>query len=132
MLVTTRHTAQRQSVLRAVKTSDSPMSAFQAFRAARALDRRIGIATVYRNLRALTRSGEIVVMDGDDGARRYLGHSHHDAAFTCQRCGRVRRMSSRTLDGYVQRKMPGMQVVFFSRLQARGLCTSCAAIIKRS
>lgn len=126
MAAHSRHTTQRQAVLRAVKISASPLTAQQVFNAARPSDRSIGIATVYRNLRALSRSGEVVVMDGEDGVKRYLGHSHHEAVFACQRCGRVRRMSSRTLDGYVQRKMPGAQVVFFSRLQAQGLCTRCS------
>ena len=126
-----RRTTQRQAVLRAVKTSGSAVTASQVLRLTRASDREIGVSTVYRNLRMLQRNGEIVVVEADDGVKRYLGHSHHEAVFTCQRCGRTRRLTSRTLDGYVQRKMLGRQEVFFSRLVANGLCTTCTRNIVR-
>jgi Fe2+ or Zn2+ uptake regulation protein len=124
--MTQRHTRQRQRILRAIKSSTRPVTA-DAVRAATGSAK----TTLYRNLEWLAKRGEIAVADADDGVKRYVGHSSHEATFTCQRCGKTRTLTSRTLNDYVQRKMFGPQTVMTSRLSASGLCTDCTERLKR-
>jgi len=124
-----RHTPQRAVVLRIVKSGVTPLSTEEVRR--RASRDGISRATVFRNLKLLCAQGEIAMVDAVDGMRRYIGHSAHEATFTCQRCGKVRRLTSRTLNGYVQRKMFGPQTIMTSRLMGYGVCTDCTKKLKR-
>jgi Fe2+ or Zn2+ uptake regulation protein len=121
-----RTSPQRQTILRMVKFTSRPLTSAEIRQALP----KLAEATIFRNLGKLVRNGEIYIVDEQDGQRRYTGHAHHEAVFTCQRCGHHRRLRSRTLDDYVQRKMPGMQIIYTSRLTAQGLCRSCAKEIK--
>ncbi len=129
-LVTTRHTKQRQAVLRTVKLSARPVGAEEIQRHLRRPFPSISVATVYRNLEFLAQRGELYRVEGDDGIKRYIGHSFHQVIFRCQRCGKVRELPSTTLQTYVNRKMFGRQSVFFSRLTAQGLCGGCLRELK--
>lgn len=119
-----RHTEQRQAVLRTVKFAATPLSPAQVLRAVR----RAGIsrATLYRGLKHLVESGEIAALDGPDGTTLYVGHAFHQSTFRCQRCGKVRILTSQSLPAYVDRKMFGHQAIVTSQLVAQGLCGSCA------
>ena len=130
-MITLRHTSQRQRILFAVKAEKGLLTARQVLAVVRKVMPRIGAATVYRNLDSLCSRGELFMVDGDDGRRQYVGHAHHEALFRCQRCKNVRRLNSKTLDDYVQRKMFGPQTIMTSRLTASGLCTACTKRLKR-
>lgn len=121
-----RHSPQRQAALRIVKFTAEPISAVTVLRRIRRIFPKISKATLYRNLESLAAVGEIAEVPTDDGVRRYVGSEWHDATFTCQRCGKARRLTSRTLPTYVDRKMFGDQTIFTSTLRATGLCATCA------
>lgn len=125
---TSRHTDQRQAVLRAVKFSSEPLTAAAMLQRLRTAG--LSRATLFRNLRRLVTNGEISAIEGHDGVTRYVGHAYHEALFRCQRCGRKRQLKSQTLPGYVDRKMFGRQSIMTSQLIAQGLCASCAKILK--
>lgn len=126
-----RHTNQRQLILRAVKASAQPMTAEQVLRVVQGTNPDLGRSTTFRNLDFLSKRGEIIAIETADGVRRFLGHMFHEAVFRCQRCGKAKRLSSRTLNDYVQRKMFGPQTIMSSRLSASGLCTDCTKQLKR-
>ena len=126
-----RHTKQRQAVLRTVKLSTAALTADQVLRRLKPVLPEANSATIYRNLEFLSRRGEVYRVEGDDGVKRYVGHSFHEVMFRCQRCGKVRQLPSDSLQAYVNRKMWGKQAVFFSRLTAQGLCGSCLKALKR-
>jgi len=117
-----RATPQRRAVLQVVKLSTEPVASEDV---AVHLP-RVSRATVFRHLDQLAARGEIAEVPSDDGMRRYIGSPWHGATFTCQRCGRVRRLAGRTLPSYVDRKMFGDQLIFTSSLRATGLCAGCA------
>ncbi len=129
--VIVRHTKSRQAVLRTVKLSSQALTAEQIVSKVKPWWPDANTSTAYRNLDFLTKRGEIYRVDGEDGVKRYVGHSFHEVKFRCQRCGEVRKLPSETLQTYVNRKMPGKQAVFFSRLTAQGLCASCLRELKR-
>lgn len=121
-----RRTTQRQTVLRTVKFSVEPVTVEQVIKSVRRSCPGIGLATIYRNLQHFVERGETFQVESRDGVRRYVGHTYHTAMFTCQRCGKQRRLKSRTLPAYVDRKMFGDQMVTVSELVANGLCATCA------
>lgn len=120
-----RRTTQRQTILRTVKFSVEPVTAEAVAAAVKKFLPGVGVATVYRNLQHLVERGEIYRVESRDGVRRYVGHTHHTAVFTCQRCGKERHLKSQSLPAYVDRKMFGDQVVTVSQLTASGLCAAC-------
>lgn len=121
-----RYTQQRQQIMRLVKFSTEPVTAATVAKKVRAQGLRLSTATIYRNLELLVRTGAISAVPSDDRVKHYVGSEWHDATFTCQRCGKRRHLTSRTLPRYVDRKMFGDQMIFTSSLRATGLCASCA------
>lgn len=122
-----RHSAQRQQIMRLIKLSPRALTVAEM---RRQLGRAVSKSALYRNLNYLVTSGEIYELENAKGVTDYFGHTWHEARFICQHCGAIRRLNSRTLPDYVQRKMPGMQTVFVSRLEGRGLCKQCATKLK--
>lgn len=120
----TRHTFQRQSLLRVIKLTPIPLSGVEILKKLQKALPGIAKGTVYRNIDQLVKNGEIFRLDGEDGPE-YIGHAYHQATFRCQRCGKERQLKSATLPTYVDRKMFGKQKIFTSQLIAQGLCGTC-------
>ena len=85
-----RNTRQRTAIRRAFEQAGRPLSPHQVLEAAQAEVEGLGIATVYRNLKALLEEGWLSVIDLPGGAAVYerSGKSHHHH-FHCDRCSRV-------------------------------------------
>ena len=110
-------------MLRTVKFAVEPLTAAEV--GIRLKAQAIKRSTIFRNLQALVAAGEIASMESRDGTTRYIGHLYHEAIFRCQRCHKERRLKSRSLPAYVDRKMFGHQAIIASQLIAQGLCSSC-------
>lgn len=80
--------SKTESVLRALKEADGPLSANELWEALRSTG--IGIATIYRSLKTAVEEGTLRELDLPGGSTRYepvdLGHHHH---FICSDCDRV-------------------------------------------
>jgi Fur family transcriptional regulator, ferric uptake regulator len=85
-----RRTAQRAALRRAFERADRPLSPAEALAAARREVTGIGIATVYRNLRALVAEGWLVEVPLPGAPNRYevAGKRHHHH-FRCRICDRL-------------------------------------------
>jgi len=85
-----RDTRQRRAIRRVLETTGRPLSPLEVLSAAHRHVPGLGMATVYRNLKALVQEGEIVAVDLPGEAARYeaagKGHHHH---FRCRRCDRL-------------------------------------------
>lgn len=125
-----RRTPQRQTILRTVKFAPQPMSAEEVVRQVGRMGSPIGAATVYRNLQALVKSGEIFRIESGDGVRRFVGHAWHRAIFTCQRCGEMKQVLAQASPNYVRTALPGDRVVAVSELVMSGLCADCAKTLR--
>lgn len=110
--------------MRTIKFAAAPLTATTI--AAKLRSAGIGRATLFRVLKRLLANGEIAAIEDRSGATAYVGHAYHQAVFRCQRCGKERTLTSRTLPTYVDRKMFGHQAIVTSQLIAQGLCGSCA------
>ena len=85
-----RKTTQREVIRDVMKSTPRPLSAQEVLDAAQMQLPRLGIATVYRTLKALTESGWLTSVELPGEASRYeranQAHHHH---FHCSECGRV-------------------------------------------
>lgn len=85
-----RNTRQRGAIRRAFQRSARPLSPAEVLEDARRDVGGLGIATVYRNIRALLDDGWLIAVDLPGEASRYeiAGQPHHHH-FRCTQCGRV-------------------------------------------
>lgn len=85
-----RQTRQRGAIRRAFQRAGRPLSPNEVLTDARRDVGGLGIATVYRNIRALLDEGWLVAVDLPGEASRYelAGQDHHHH-FRCRRCEQV-------------------------------------------
>jgi Fur family transcriptional regulator, ferric uptake regulator len=88
-----RNTRQRTAIREAFERAGRPLSPLQVLEAAQAEVDGLGIATVYRNIKALLDEGWLASVELPGGATVYerSGKAHHHH-FHCDRCGRVFEM----------------------------------------
>ena len=85
-----RNTRQRAAIRKAFERADRPLSPQQVLDAAQAEVDGVGIATVYRNIKALLEEDWLVAVELPGSATVYerSGKAHHHH-FHCEECGRV-------------------------------------------
>jgi Fur family ferric uptake transcriptional regulator len=85
-----RDTRQRRAIRRVLETSGRPLSPQEVLAATHRAVPGLGIATVYRYLKALVAVGRVVAVELPREAARYepagKDHPHH---FRCRRCDRL-------------------------------------------
>ncbi len=84
-------TRQRRGVLKAFLDCENHVSAEELYNTVTETESKIGLATVYRTLALLIRSGLASEMDFGDGQKRYehrYKHKHHDHMI-CTECGKI-------------------------------------------
>ena len=124
-------TNQRDAIRAAFDAAERPLSAREAHDAARTASRRVGLATVYRNLRALVDEGYLVEVDLPGTATHYeradLAHHHH---FYCRTCQRVYDLAPGCA-GSLRRLTPRGFEVESHELILYGYCDRCRAPARR-
>ena len=92
---------------------------------------KIGLATVYRHLQAMTDAGEVDVVRTPDGQASYRGcgqatHDHHHHLI-CRQCGRTVELELDGIEELIARLASenGYTEVDHS-IELRGLCPACA------
>jgi len=85
-----RKTVQRDAIRNAFVEANRPLSPQEVLDGARVHVPKIGIATVYRTVKALTDEGWLAVVELPGEPQRYevSGKEHHHH-FSCRACGRV-------------------------------------------
>ena len=85
-----RNTRQRTAIREAFERVDRPLSPQQVLEAAQSEVDGLGIATVYRNIKALLEEGWLAPVELPGSATVYerSGKAHHHH-FHCERCSRV-------------------------------------------
>ncbi len=121
-----RDTRQRRAIRTALKSAGHPLSPKELLEMAQMEVESLGIATVYRNLRALEEEGWIEAVELPGESPRYevagKGHHHH---FHCRDCDRVYEvegcpgnLTSVTPEGF---ELESHEFVLYGR------CETCAA-----
>ncbi len=87
-------TSNTQAILEIVRAADNHPTAQEIYDAVRRTRPHIGLASVYRILRALVERGEIKEIGSSEESHRYDGHlARHDHA-VCTNCGALIDLST--------------------------------------
>ena len=123
-----RMTSQRQLVAQSFLSTDGHLSAEELYELVKRKDKRIGFATVFRTLKALTDCSLARQVDLSDGRTRFerlykRPHHHH---LICVQCNRTTEFSSPELE-QLQREIVSKYHFLPQQhtLQVLGVCRDC-------
>jgi Fe2+ or Zn2+ uptake regulation protein len=121
-----RRTKQREAILKVLRATTSHPTADWIYDEVRKEISNISLGTVYRNLKLLRESGEILEIDFGDTFSRFDGNPNNHYHFRCEKCGRIFDVDepvNMELDAKVAQKT-GFEISYH-RLEFRGLCKEC-------
>lgn len=120
-----RNTRQRSAIRDAIAHAERPLLPQEVLAAAQEQAPGLGIATVYRNLKALVDEGELkpVNLPGENPRFELAGHRHHHH-FQCTRCQRV--FDVHACPGDLSRLAPQGFTVEDHDLTLYGRCKDCS------
>lgn len=121
-----RDTRQRRAIRRAFEEAGHPLSPQELLDLAQEEVRSLGIATVYRNIRALQDDGwlETVELPGEPPRYEVAGKAHHHH-FHCRDCDRVFEVEG--CPGNIQAITPNGFKLERHEFVLYGLCDACRA-----
>ena len=121
-----RNTRQLRAIHDVLNGTDRPVSIEEIHRAAKAREPGLGVATVYRTVKALVEAGTVVsIALPGEGPRFELsgkGHHHH---FQCNRCGRI--FETKACLGNLRRLVPRRFQITGHEIVLYGRCAECRA-----
>ena len=119
-----RNTAQRRTIRAVLSAANRPLTPREVLLEARSQVPNMGIATVYRRLKALMDEGWLVAVELPGQPQRYersgKGHHHH---FNCSRCGRTFEMEG--CPGGLDELVPDGFTMEAHEVFVYGLCDEC-------
>jgi Fur family transcriptional regulator, ferric uptake regulator len=119
----------RREVIEFLDRQDCCLSALEIHETMRSGGSRIGIASVYRTLEGLDRSGLVERVDLGDGVTRFepaRGGEHHHHHFLCGDCGRVEPFADAELESALERLAGGRGFAVEAHdVVLRGACGDC-------
>ena len=120
-----RNTRQRAAILEALTESDRPLGPAEILELARRSVPRLGVATVYRNVRQLVAAGRVRVVQLPGSLDRYeMAGKHHHHHFHCRSCDRVFELDDCTHD-YAASTPRGFHLEHHE-VTLIGLCSTCS------
>jgi len=123
-----RRTKQREVILRVLRSTRCHPTAEWVYQQVRRELPHVSLGTVYRNLRILSETGEVLELRYSKSYSRFDGVATNHYHFVCERCGRVEDVPMpvhEKMDRAVEQLM-GVQVRQH-RLEFYGLCARCLA-----
>ena len=121
-------TKQRRTVLKIFLESKDHVSVEELYNEVLKTEPKIGLATVYRTLALLTKSGLALEMDFGDGQKRYESSYrslHHDH-MVCTECGKILEFNHPLIEKYQEEvAMQKNFKITSHKLDLFGLCEDC-------
>jgi Fur family transcriptional regulator, ferric uptake regulator len=116
----------RVAVLEELAREPNDATAQQLHRRLRSRRKKLGLATVYRALGAMSEAGVVDALPhGSETCYRLCGEGHHHH-LVCERCHRVIELSGCPASSWIDRAAEQAGFVATGhRLEVRGLCASC-------
>lgn len=123
-----RRTKQRETILKEIESAEGPLSVGEIHgRAVEELP-ALGIATVYRTVKAMREEGRVIVVELPGEEARYepadRGHHHH---FRCLSCGQIFDLEMCPVGIPCGTMLPGGYRVEDHNLTLYGHCSACLA-----
>lgn len=118
-----RNTRQKTAVLAALESATGPMSPAAILDRARETCPGIGIATVYRILKALIEGGRVTLVDLAGDRRYELARDEHHHHFLCRVCGAAFEITRCTSE--VNKLAPRGFRVEDHEITLHGVCAPC-------
>ena len=119
-----RDTQQRRAIRRTIEDNGRPLSPKEVLDAARSHCPGLGIATVYRTIKALAEEGSLAQVDLPGEPPRYeaTGKQHHHH-FHCRACDGVFEVEA--CPAGIRRLLPGGFRLERHEIILYGLCAAC-------
>ncbi len=121
-----RNTQQRRAIRDVFFSVERPLSPQEVMESAQKEVPGLGLATVYRSLKAWTEDGWLTVVELPGEPQRYersgKGHHHH---FNCNRCGRLFEMDGCPAD--LESMVPQGFTMEAHEVYIYGVCADCKA-----
>ena len=121
-------TKQRRTVLKAFLECKNHISVEELYNIVLKTEPKVGLATVYRTLALLTKSGLALEMDFGDGQKRYEStHNivHHDHMI-CTECGKIIEFNHPLIEKYQEEVAKENRFKITShKLDLFGYCQDC-------
>jgi Fur family ferric uptake transcriptional regulator len=121
-------TKQRRTVLKIFLECKNHLTAEELYNIVLKTEPKIGLATVYRTLALLTKSGLALEMDFGDGQKRYESSYksvHHDH-MVCTECGKILEFNHPLIEKYQEEvAMQKNFKITSHKLDLFGLCQDC-------
>ena len=121
-------TKQRRIVLKIFLECKNHVSVEELYNVVLKTEPKIGLATVYRTLALLTKSGLALEMDFGDGQKRYESSYksvHHDH-MVCTECGKILEFNHPLIEKYQEEvAMQKNFKITSHKLDLFGLCQDC-------
>ena len=121
-------TKQRRIVLKSFLECKNHISVEELYNIVLKTEPKIGLATVYRTLALLTKSGLALEMDFGDGQKRYESSYksvHHDH-MVCTECGKILEFNHPLIEKYQEEvAMQKNFKITSHKLDLFGLCQDC-------
>lgn len=125
-----RSTQQRRTIREVLEQADRPLAIQEILEAAQSDVPGLGIATVYRFVKALVDEGWLHPVDvPGESARFELAGRHHHHHFHCRKCDRMFDIPGCTEN--VARSLPKGFKVESHEVMLYGLCAGCAPSVRR-
>ena len=119
-----RNTRQRDAIRDALAAAGRPLSPLEILGAARESQPGLGLATVYRTIKALVESGAVHAVELPGAAARYeLAGKHHHHHFHCRRCDGVFEIEA--CPAGIPRLLPRGFRLERHEIVLYGLCAGC-------
>lgn len=122
----TKRTRQKEAILRVLKSTSSHPTADWIYDEVRKEIPNVSLGTVYRNLKILQESGEILEIGFADTSSRFDGVPDNHYHFRCEECGcvfDVEEPVNREIDDRIAQNT-GFKISYHW-LEFRGLCKEC-------
>lgn len=85
-----RKTNQREFIIHVLESSKGPLTPQEILEKSQHESQNIGIATIYRTLKLLTETKQIIMVSLPDGQTRYeMAHLDHHHHFKCRVCEQI-------------------------------------------
>ncbi len=83
------YSRQREAILNVLRSTDTHPTAAEVYERVREIIPNISLGTVYRNLDALSRQGDILSISVGDGNNHFDGDNSCHLHLHCTKCGKI-------------------------------------------